>query len=397
MAHYLFTSESVTEGHPDKMCDQISDAILDEILKQDPKAHVACEVTAAPNVINIMGEISTTADIDVEKTARDVICSIGYDSADSGFDGKNCVIISTLNKQSPDIAMGVNASFEYRDGEDDKLNRTGAGDQGIMFGYACDETPELMPLPISLAHKLAIQLTKVRKDGTIKYLRPDGKTQVTVEYDDNGKPVRLDTVLISTQHAETADIDTIRADLKKYVIDTVIPSELMDSETKILVNPTGRFVIGGPAGDTGLTGRKIIVDTYGGYSRHGGGAFSGKDPTKVDRSAAYAARYAAKNIVAAGLAKKCEIQLSYAIGVAKPVSVMIDTFGTGIVSDEIIAKAVDTVFDLRPAAIIKTLGLDKPIYRALAAYGHMGREDLGVSWEKTDKTELLRSQISDLK
>ena len=381
MAHYLFTSESVTEGHPDKMCDQISDAILDEILKQDPKAHVACEVTAAPNVINIMGEISTTADIDVEKTARDVICSIGYDSADSGFDGKNCVIISTLNKQSPDIAMGVNASFEYRDGEDDKLNRTGAGDQGIMFGYACDETPELMPLPISLAHKLAIQLTKVRKDGTIKYLRPDGKTQVTVEYDDNGKPVRLDTVLISTQHAETADIDTIRADLKKYVIDTVIPSELMDSETKILVNPTGRFVIG----------------TYGGYSRHGGGAFSGKDPTKVDRSAAYAARYAAKNIVAAGLAKKCEIQLSYAIGVAKPVSVMIDTFGTGIVSDEIIAKAVDTVFDLRPAAIIKTLGLDKPIYRALAAYGHMGREDLGVSWEKTDKTELLRSQIADLK
>ena len=397
MAHYLFTSESVTEGHPDKMCDQISDAILDEILKQDPKAHVACEVTAAPNVINIMGEISTTADIDVEKTARDVICSIGYDSADSGFDGKNCVIISTLNKQSPDIAMGVNASFEYRDGEDDKLNRTGAGDQGIMFGYACDETPELMPLPISLAHKLAIQLTKVRKDGTIKYLRPDGKTQVTVEYDDNGKPVRLDTVLISTQHAETADIDTIRADLKKYVIDTVIPSELMDSETKILVNPTGRFVIGGPAGDTGLTGRKIIVDTYGGYSRHGGGAFSGKDPTKVDRSAAYAARYAAKNIVAAGLAKKCEIQLSYAIGVAKPVSVMIDTFGTGIVSDEIIAKAVDTVFDLRPAAIIKTLGLDKPIYRALAAYGHMGREDLGVSWEKTDKTELLRSQIADFK
>ena len=397
MAHYLFTSESVTEGHPDKMCDQISDAILDEILKQDPKAHVACEVTAAPNVINIMGEISTTADIDVEKTARDVICSIGYDSSDSGFDGKNCVIISTLNKQSPDIAMGVNASFEYRDGEDDKLNRTGAGDQGIMFGYACDETPELMPLPISLAHKLAIQLTKVRKDGTIKYLRPDGKTQVTVEYDDNGKPVRLDTVLISTQHAETADIDTIRADLKKYVIDTVIPSEPMDSETKILVNPTGRFVIGGPAGDTGLTGRKIIVDTYGGYSRHGGGAFSGKDPTKVDRSAAYAARYAAKNIVAAGLAKKCEIQLSYAIGVAKPVSVMIDTFGTGIVSDEIIAKAVDTVFDLRPAAIIKTLGLDKPIYRALAAYGHMGREDLGVSWEKTDKTELLRSQIADLK
>ena len=397
MAHYLFTSESVTEGHPDKMCDQISDAILDEILKQDPKAHVACEVTAAPNVINIMGEISTTADIDVEKTARDVICSIGYDSADSGFDGKNCVIISTLNKQSPDIAMGVNASFEYRDGEDDKLNRTGAGDQGIMFGYACDETPELMPLPISLAHKLAIQLTKVRKDGTIKYLRPDGKTQVTVEYDDNGKPVRLDTVLISTQHAETADIDTIRADLKKYVIDTVIPSELMDSETKILVNPTGRFVIGGPAGDTGLTGRKIIVDTYGGYSRHGGGAFSGKDPTKVDRSAAYAARYAAKNIVAAGLAKKCEIQLSYAIGVAKPVSVMIDTFGTGIVSDEIIAKAVDTVFDLRPAAIIKTLGLDMPIYRALAAYGHMGREDLGVSWEKSDKTELLRSQIADLK
>ncbi len=393
MAHYLFTSESVTEGHPDKMCDQISDAVLDEILRQDPKAHVACEVTAAAGIINIMGEISTKAEINVEKTARDVINSIGYNSPESGFDGNTCKIRSFINTQSPDIAMGVNKSFEYRDGEEDKLNRTGAGDQGIMFGYACDETPELMPLPISLAHKLAKHLAKVRKNNTLPYLRPDGKTQVTVEYDENNKPVRIDTVLISTQHSEDADIDTIRADLKKYVIEPVIPKKLLDDNTKILVNPTGRFVIGGPAGDTGLTGRKIIVDTYGGYSRHGGGAFSGKDPTKVDRSAAYAARYAAKNIVAAKLASKCEIQLSYAIGVAKPVSVMIDTFGTGVVSDEILAKAVDTVFDLRPAAIIKNLELDKPIYRQLAAYGHMGREDLDVSWEKTDKTEELLSTI----
>lgn len=393
MAHYLFTSESVTEGHPDKMCDQISDAVLDGILRQDPKAHVACEVTAAAGIINIMGEISTKAEINVEKTARDVINSIGYNSPESGFDGNTCKIRSFINTQSPDIAMGVNKSFEYRDGEEDKLNRTGAGDQGIMFGYACDETPELMPLPISLAHKLAKHLAKVRKNNTLPYLRPDGKTQVTVEYDENNKPVRIDTVLISTQHSEDADIDTIRADLKKYVIEPVIPKKLLDDNTKILVNPTGRFVIGGPAGDTGLTGRKIIVDTYGGYSRHGGGAFSGKDPTKVDRSAAYAARYAAKNIVAAKLASKCEIQLSYAIGVAKPVSVMIDTFGTGVVSDEILAKAVDTVFDLRPAAIIKNLELDKPIYRQLAAYGHMGREDLDVSWEKTDKTEELLSTI----
>lgn len=393
MAHYLFTSESVTEGHPDKMCDQISDAVLDGILRQDPKAHVACEVTAAAGIINIMGEISTKAEINVEKTARDVINSIGYNSPESGFDGNTCKIRSFINTQSPDIAMGVNKSFEYRDGEEDKLNRTGAGDQGIMFGYACDETPELMPLPISLAHKLAKHLAKVRKNNTLPYLRPDGKTQVTVEYDENNKPIRIDTVLISTQHSEDADIDTIRADLKKYVIEPVIPKKLLDDNTKILVNPTGRFVIGGPAGDTGLTGRKIIVDTYGGYSRHGGGAFSGKDPTKVDRSAAYAARYAAKNIVAAKLASKCEIQLSYAIGVAKPVSVMIDTFGTGVVSDEILAKAVDTVFDLRPAAIIKNLELDKPIYRQLAAYGHMGREDLDVSWEKTDKTEELLSTI----
>lgn len=397
MAHYLFTSESVTEGHPDKMCDQISDAVLDEILRQDPKAHVACEVTAMTGAIHIMGEISTTADVDVEKTAREVINGIGYDSPEAGFDGHTCIVESSLNTQSPDIAMGVNASFEYRDGEDDKLNRTGAGDQGIMFGYACDETPELMPLPISLAHKLALRLTEVRKDKTIPYLRPDGKTQVTVEYDENSRPVRIDTVLISTQHSEDADIDTIREDLKKYVIDPVLPGSLMDSQTKLLVNPTGRFVIGGPAGDTGLTGRKIIVDTYGGYSRHGGGAFSGKDPTKVDRSAAYAARYAAKNIVAAKLASKCEIQLSYAIGVAKPVSIMVDTFGTGIVPEEILAKAVEEVFDLRPAAIIKALGLNKPIYRSLAAYGHMGREDLGVSWEKTDKTEQLLEAVKRIK
>lgn len=397
MAHFLFTSESVTEGHPDKMCDQISDAILDEILAQDPKAHVACEVTAATGIIHIMGEISTTANIDADSVARQVIKSIGYDSPESGFDGNTCAVISSLNTQSPDIAMGVNASSEYRDGEDDKLFRTGAGDQGIMFGYACDETPELMPLPISLAHKLAKRLADVRKDGTIPYLRPDGKTQVTVEYDKNKRPVRVDTVLISTQHAESADIDTIRRDLKKYVVDPVIPAELVDENTKLLVNPTGRFVIGGPAGDTGLTGRKIIVDTYGGYSRHGGGAFSGKDPTKVDRSAAYAARYAAKNIVAAGLATKCEIQLSYAIGVAKPVSIMVDTFGTGTVSDSRLARAVDAVFDLRPAAIIKTLGLNKPIYRELAAYGHMGREDLGVSWEKTDKVNELLAFIESKK
>ena len=396
MAHYLFTSESVTEGHPDKMCDQISDAILDEIIMQDPHAHVACEVTAATGLIHVMGEITTTAKVNVDAIARDVITSIGYTSKHCYFDGNSCAVISTINAQSPDISRGVNASSEYREGENDSLNRLGAGDQGIMFGFACDETPELMPMPISLAHKLAKRLAEVRKNKTLSYLRPDGKTQVTVEYDENNRPVRIDTILISTQHDDNVDIDRIRNDLAKCVIAPVIPQEYMDDDTKILVNPTGRFVIGGPAGDTGLTGRKIIVDTYGGYSRHGGGAFSGKDPTKVDRSAAYAARYVAKNIVAAKLASKCEIQLSYAIGVAKPVSVMIDTFGTGKVSEDILTKAVNNVFDLRPAAIIKNLRLNAPIYRNLAAYGHMGREDLHVAWENTDKAEELLAEVEKL-
>ena len=394
MAKFLFTSESVTEGHPDKVCDRISDAILDTILEQDPQAHVACEVTATTGLIHVMGEITTSCYADIDKIARDAINDIGYDRPECGFNGNTCAVISSIDSQSPDISIGVNSSYEYRGGEEDQLNLIGAGDQGIMFGYACDETPELMPLPISLAHKLAKRLTDVRKDGTLSYLRPDGKTQVTVEYDD-GKPVRIDTVLISTQHAEEVTTDTIREDLKKYVIPPIIPSELIDENTRVLVNPTGRFVYGGPAADTGLTGRKIIVDTYGGYSRHGGGAFSGKDPTKVDRSAAYAARWAAKNIVAAGLAKKCEIQLSYAIGVAKPVSVMVDTFHTGTVSDEILSKAVEKVFDLRPAAIIRDLNLKKPIYRKLSAYGHMGREDLGVSWEKTNKTEELLNAVKE--
>lgn len=394
MAKFLFTSESVTEGHPDKVCDRISDAILDTILEQDPDAHVACEVTATTGLIHVMGEITTSCYADIDKIARDAINDIGYDSPECGFNGNTCAVISSIDSQSPDISIGVNSSYEYRGGEEDQLNLIGAGDQGIMFGYACDETPELMPLPISLAHKLAKRLTDVRKDGTLLYLRPDGKTQVTVEYDD-GKPVRIDTILISTQHAEEVSTDTIREDLKKYVINPIIPSELIDENTRVLVNPTGRFVYGGPAADTGLTGRKIIVDTYGGYSRHGGGAFSGKDPTKVDRSAAYAARWAAKNIVAAGLAKKCEIQLSYAIGVAKPVSIMVDTFQTGTVSDEILSKAVEKVFDLRPAAIIRDLDLKKPIYRKLSAYGHMGREDLGVSWEKTNKTEELINAVKE--
>ena len=393
MAHHLFTSESVTEGHPDKMCDRISDAVLDELIKLDPKAHVACEVTAATGLVLIMGEITSKATVDIDKIAREVITSIGYDDPRVCFDGNTCAVITSIHSQSPDISMGVNSSYEYRDSKSDRLDRIGAGDQGIMFGFACDETPELMPLPISLAHKLAKRLTEVRKDGTISYLRPDGKTQVTVEYDENDRPVRIDTILISTQHDEDADIDTIRNDLVQHVITPVIPAEIMDSDTRILVNPTGRFVIGGPAGDSGLTGRKIIVDTYGGYSRHGGGAFSGKDPTKVDRSAAYAARYVAKNIVAAGLATKCEIQLSYAIGVARPVSVMVETFGTGKVSEEALRRAVDEVFDLRPAAIIKHLDLNRPIYRELSAYGHMGREDLGVAWEKTDKTEELLAAV----
>ncbi len=392
MAKMFFTSESVTEGHPDKICDQISDAILDSILEADPNAHVACEVTATTGMIHVMGEITTDCYADIDKITRSVVNEIGYDRPECGFNGNTCAVISSINSQSPDICMGVDSSYEYREGEEDALNLTGAGDQGIMFGYACNETPELMPLPISLAHRLAKRLAAVRKDNTLPYLRPDGKTQVTVEYDD-GKPVRIDTVLISTQHAEEASLDRIRADLIKYVIDPVVPEELMDEKTRILVNPTGRFVLGGPAADSGLTGRKIIVDTYGGYSRHGGGAFSGKDPTKVDRSAAYAARWAAKNVVAAGLADKCEIQLSYAIGVAKPVSIMADSFGTGKVSDEKLAEAVSKVFDLRPAAIIRDLELKKPQYRQLAAYGHMGREDLGVKWEKTDRTEELKKYL----
>ena len=393
MAKFLFTSESVTEGHPDKLCDRISDSVLDALISQDSNAHVACEVTAAKGLIHIMGEISANASVNVEEIARKAMADIGYNSPESGFDGNACAVISSLNNQSADIAMGVNAAFESRDGDNDELNQIGAGDQGIMFGFACDETPELMPLPISLAHKLAKRLTDVRKNGTLPYLRPDGKTQVTVEYE-NDSPVRIDTVLISTQHSENVDIPTIKKDLIENVITPIIPESLIDENTKILVNPTGRFVIGGPVGDSGLTGRKIIVDTYGGYSRHGGGAFSGKDPTKVDRSAAYAARYVAKNIVAEKKKKKCEIQLSYAIGVAKPVSVFVETFGTGTVSDEILTNAVNKVFDLRPAAIIKNLKLDKPIYTPLSAYGHMGREDLGVSWEKTDKIQALLDAVN---
>ena len=396
MAHHLFTSESVTEGHPDKLCDRISDAILDEIISIDPDAHVACEVTAAMGLVLIMGEISSKAPVNVEKIARQVIVETGYNDPSVCFDGNSCAVLTSIHSQSPDISMGVNSSCEYRDNNGDKLDRIGAGDQGIMFGFACDETPELMPLPISLAHKLAKRLAEVRKDNTVDYLRPDGKTQVTVEYDENNRPVRIDTILISTQHDEDVSLDTIRRDLIKHVIEPVISSDIMDDNTKILVNPTGRFVIGGPAGDSGLTGRKIIVDTYGGYSRHGGGAFSGKDPTKVDRSAAYAARYVAKNIVAADLAKKCEIQLSYAIGVARPVSVMVETFGTGTVDEDILTKAVNEVFDLRPAAIIKELDLNKPIYRGLAAYGHMDREDLNVPWEKTDRSERLIAAVKAL-
>lgn len=394
MAKHFFTSESVTEGHPDKLCDQISDAVLDAIIEQDPDAHVACEVTATTGMVHVMGEISTRCYVDINQIARNVVNDIGYDNAQSGFNGNTCAVLTSIDSQSPDIAQGVNASYEVRDGKSDALNQIGAGDQGIMFGYACDETPELMPLAISLAHKLAKRLTEVRKNGTLKYLRPDGKTQVTVEYDDD-KITRIDTVLISTQHDEDVSLETIRKDLVKYVIEPIIPTELY-KDTRILVNPTGRFVVGGPVGDSGLTGRKIIVDTYGGFSRHGGGAFSGKDPTKVDRSAAYAARYVAKNIVGAGLAKKCELQLSYAIGVAKPISVMVDTFGTGVVSDDVLSKAVSKVFDLRPAAIIRDLDLRRPIYRQLAAYGHMGREELGVAWEKLDKIDALKKAVKQV-
>ena len=394
MAKHFFTSESVTEGHPDKLCDQISDAVLDAIIEQDPDAHVACEVTATTGMVHVMGEISTSCYVDINQIARNVVNDIGYDNAQSGFNGNTCAVLTSIDSQSPDIAQGVNASYEVRDGKSDALNQIGAGDQGIMFGYACDETPELMPLAISLAHKLAKRLTEVRKNGTLKYLRPDGKTQVTVEYDDD-KITRIDTVLISTQHDEDVSLETIRKDLVKYVIEPIIPAELY-KDTRILVNPTGRFVVGGPVGDSGLTGRKIIVDTYGGFSRHGGGAFSGKDPTKVDRSAAYAARYVAKNIVGAGLAKKCELQLSYAIGVAKPISVMVDTFGTGVVSDDVLSKAVSKVFDLRPAAIIRDLDLRRPIYRQLDAYGHMGREELGVAWEKLDKIDALKKAVEEV-
>ena len=375
MARHFFSSESVTEGHPDKVCDCVSDAVLDKILEQDKNAHVACETTVTTGMVHIMGEISSTANVDIASVARDVIKEIGYDNPECGFDGNSCAVLVSMDAQSPDIAMGVNESFELKDGEQDEDNRIGAGDQGIMFGYACDETEELMPLPISLAHKLAKKLTEVRKNGTLPYLRPDGKTQVTVEYDGD-IAVRVDTVVVSTQHDEDVTLEQIRENMIQYVIQPVIPEKLLDADTKIFVNPTGRFVIGGPVGDAGLTGRKIIVDTYGGFSRHGGGAFSGKDPTKVDRSAAYYARYIAKNIVAAKLARRCEIQLAYAIGVAKPVSIRVDTFGTSSYSEEQLAAAVAKVFDCRPNSIIRQLGLTETKYRPLAAYGHIGREDL---------------------
>ena len=391
MAKYLFTSESVTEGHPDKICDQISDAVLDAILEQDPDGRVACETAVTTGMVLVMGEISTKCYVDIPKIAREVIRDIGYDRAKFGFDCDTCGIITSIDEQSGDIALGVDRALEAKEAgitEEDN----GAGDQGMMFGFACDDTPELMPMPISLAHKLAKRLAQVRKDGTMPYLRPDGKTQVTIEYEDD-RPVAVETIVVSNQHSPDVPMEQLRADIKREVIDAIVPKELMRPETKIFINPTGRFVIGGPQGDSGLTGRKIIVDTYGGMGRHGGGAFSGKDPTKVDRSAAYAARYVAKNIVAAKLARKCEVQLAYAIGVAKPVSINVNTFGTGKVADEVLEQAVEKVFDLRPTAIIRSLDLRNPIYRKLAAYGHMGREDLGVNWEKTDKVDALLAAV----
>ena len=393
--HYLFTSESVTEGHPDKICDQISDAVLDAILEKDPMGRVACETTACTGLIHVMGEITTSCYVDIAKIAREVVRDIGYDRGKYGFDCDTCGVITSIDEQSADIALGVDKSLESKSGADAELGE-GAGDQGMMFGYACDETPELMPLPLSLAQKLCKRMAEVRKSGLLNYMRPDGKSQVTVEYDENNRPVRVDTVVISTQHNPDVTLEQIRQDMIEQVAKVVIPADMLDENTKYYVNPTGRFVKGGPAADAGLTGRKIIVDTYGGSAPHGGGCFSGKDPTKVDRSAAYAARWVAKNIVAAGLARRCQVELAYAIGVAQPVSILVDTFGTGTVSDDKLEAAVRKVFDLRPAAIIRDLDLRKPIYRQLAAYGHMGREDLGVSWEKTDRVEALKAAVTEL-